>query len=93
MRTIYLDHAATTSVAPAVLEAMVPYFTASYGNPSSSYELAREGRKALDLARDSVAEILGLGIPRSSLRAAGARAITSPSKGWHSRPGAEADTS
>jgi cysteine desulfurase len=59
LKTIYLDHAATTSVAPAVLDAMLPYFTTSYGNPSSSYELAREGRKALDLARDSVAEILG----------------------------------
>jgi cysteine desulfurase len=59
LKTIYLDHAATTSVAPGVLDAMLPYFTTSYGNPSSSYELAREGRKALDLARDSVAEILG----------------------------------
>jgi len=58
-RTIYFDHAATTAVAPPVLEAMLPYFGVSYGNPSSSYELARDARKALDLARDGVAELLG----------------------------------
>jgi len=56
---IYLDHAATTSVEPRVLEAMLPYFTDSYGNPSSSYGLARDGRRAIDEARDSVAELLG----------------------------------
>lgn len=58
-RTVYFDHAATTAVAPPVLEAMLPYFSVSYGNPSSSYELARDARKALDMARDGVAEILG----------------------------------
>ncbi len=58
-RFIYLDHAATTPVHPAVLEAMIPYFTEKYGNPSSVYSIAREARKALDWARDTVAEILG----------------------------------
>ncbi|MBM2811134.1 MAG: aminotransferase class [Chloroflexi bacterium] len=58
-RTIYLDHAATTAVHPGVVEAMLPYFTASYGNPSGSYALAREARKALDRARDDAAELLG----------------------------------
>ncbi len=56
---IYLDHAATTAVDPAVVEAMLPYFNESYGNPSSSYALARDARRAIDDARDSVAEILG----------------------------------
>lgn len=56
---IYFDHAATTAVDPRVLEAMVPYFSAAYGNPSSSYALAREARRAVDRARDSVAETLG----------------------------------
>jgi cysteine desulfurase len=56
---IYLDHAATTPVHPAVLEAMLPYFTERFGNPSSVYSIAREARRALDAARDDVAEALG----------------------------------
>lgn len=60
-RFIYLDHAATTPVHPAVLDAMIPYFTEKYGNPSSVYSIARETRKALDWARDTVAGILGAG--------------------------------
>ncbi|MDO8671375.1 MAG: aminotransferase class V-fold PLP-dependent enzyme, partial [Dehalococcoidia bacterium] len=58
-RTVYLDHAATTPVHPKALEAMIPYFSEFYGNPSSIYSLAREARKALDGARESVASILG----------------------------------
>ncbi len=58
-RFIYLDHAATTPVDPAVVEAMLPYFTEKYGNPSSIYAPAREARKAMDWARDTVAQILG----------------------------------
>ena len=56
---IYLDHAATTSVRPEVLDAMLPYFSNSYGNPSSIYTLAQEARKAVDESRDVVARILG----------------------------------
>ncbi len=56
---IYLDHAATTPVHPAVLEAMLPYFVQQYGNPSSVYSIARESRRVLDAARDSVADALG----------------------------------
>lgn len=59
-RFIYLDHAATTAVHPAVMEAMLPFFTEKYGNPSSIYAPAREARKALDWAHDTVAEILGV---------------------------------
>lgn len=55
---IYLDHSATTPVDPRVLEAMLPYFCERYGNPSSVYGLGREARKALDDARQTVAEIL-----------------------------------
>ncbi len=58
-RFIYLDHAATTPVHPTVLEAMIPYFTEKYGNPSSIYSIARETRKAMDWARDTVAGVLG----------------------------------
>ncbi len=55
---IYLDHAATTPLDPRVLEAMTPYFSQVFGNPSSVYRVAREARKALDEARQTVADIL-----------------------------------
>ena len=58
-KMIYLDHAATTPVRSEVLEAALPFFTSSYGNPSSIYTLAQEARKATDDARESVARILG----------------------------------
>ncbi len=57
--TIYLDHAATTPVRPEVVEAMLPYFGAHYGNPSSIYSLGRDARQAIDRARDTVASVLG----------------------------------
>jgi cysteine desulfurase len=57
--TIYLDHAATTPVDPDVLAVMIPYFSETYGNPSSIYRLGQEGRAALDRARSSVAASLG----------------------------------
>lgn len=56
---IYLDHAATTPVDPAVLEAMLPYFSERFGNPSSIYGLGREAREALDQARSRCARVLG----------------------------------
>ena len=58
-RFVYLDHAATTAVAPAVLDKMLPYFTENYGNPSSIYSIARTTKKAIDDARESAAESLG----------------------------------
>ncbi|TAK28608.1 MAG: cysteine desulfurase NifS [Chloroflexota bacterium] len=57
-KQIYLDHAATTPVHPRVLEAMLPFFTEKFGNASSIYSMARDSRKALDEARDTVAEVL-----------------------------------
>ena len=56
--TIYLDHAATTPVDPEVVAAMLPYFTAHYGNPSSIYRLGQNGRAALDHARQTIARVL-----------------------------------
>jgi len=56
---IYLDHAATTPLDSPVLEAMLPYLTRCWGNPSSLYAEAQEARKGLDAARRSVAELLG----------------------------------
>ncbi len=56
--TVYLDHAATTAVDPRVVEAMLPYWTQHYGNASSVYRLGREAHRALDQARQKVADIL-----------------------------------
>lgn len=58
-RRIYFDHAATTPLDPRVLEAMLPYLTTTWGNPSSIYLEAQEARRGLDGARRQVAEILG----------------------------------
>jgi cysteine desulfurase len=55
---IYLDHAATTPLDPAVLEVMLPYFTERFGNASSVYRLGREARRALDRAREQMAAVL-----------------------------------
>src|SRR3972149_3351963 len=58
-RRVYLDPAATTPTDPRVVEAMLPYLTDLWGNPSSIYFEAREARKGLDAARRAVAEVLG----------------------------------
>lgn len=59
MNRIYLDNAATTAVAPEVLEAMLPYFTEVYGNPSSIHATGRTAHKAVDQARRQVAAAIG----------------------------------
>jgi cysteine desulfurase len=56
---IYLDNAATTPLRPEALEAMLPYLTGRFGNPSATYSLARQAQKAIDDARKSVAAVLG----------------------------------
>ena len=58
-KIIYMDHSATTPLRPEVLEAMLPYFTAEFGNPSSIYTIGQEARKAVDDARERIARILG----------------------------------
>ncbi len=59
MDRIYFDNAATTPVAPEVLEAMLPYFTRIYGNASSVHRFGQEAHAALDAARAKVAGALG----------------------------------
>ena len=56
---MYLDHAATVALRPSALEAMLPYLTEQYGNPSALYESGRKARQAVSLARREIAETLG----------------------------------
>ena len=56
---IYLDHNATTPIAPEVLEAMLPYFKQHYGNPSSDHSLGHRAHQAIEEAREQVASLIG----------------------------------
>ena len=58
-RLIYLDNAATTKTAPEVVEAMLPYFTERFGNPSSVYSFAAGNKEVVSEQRDAIAEVLG----------------------------------
>lgn len=58
-KLVYMDHAATTPVKPDVLEAMLPYFSEKFGNPSSIYALARDSKEAVEHARAQVAAAIG----------------------------------
>ncbi|MBP1967358.1 cysteine desulfurase family protein [Paenibacillus aceris] len=59
MNSIYLDHAATTPVHPDVMEAMLPFYTTYFGNPSSTHSFGRATRTALNRFRDGSAKALG----------------------------------
>ena len=56
---VYVDNAATTKLSPAVLEAMMPYLTEEYGNPSSLYRFGNHAKRAIEQARKEVADVLG----------------------------------
>jgi cysteine desulfurase len=58
-KAIYLDHASTTPTDPAVVEAMLPYFSEEYGNPATVYSLGLSAADAVQQARDSIAGIIG----------------------------------
>ncbi len=64
MNLIYLDNNATTMVAPEVVDAMLPYFTQEYGNPSSIYDLAHGANEAVKISREKVADFLGANEPK-----------------------------
>ena len=55
----YLDHAATTPLRPEALEAMMPFLTERFGNPSGAHAVSRVARRAVDEARDVAAACLG----------------------------------
>ena len=58
-RLIYLDNAATTKTAPEVVDAMIPYFTEHYGNPSSVYSFASGNKEVVSRQREIIAQALG----------------------------------
>ncbi|HEX7574835.1 MAG TPA: cysteine desulfurase NifS [Candidatus Methanoperedens sp.] len=58
-KQVYMDHSATTAVDPAVIEAMLPYFSEKYGNPSSLYSIGRQSRKAVEESRQKIADLIG----------------------------------
>ena len=59
MRTVYLDNNATTAVAPEVLEAMLPFYTEMYGNPSSMHTFGGQVTAHIDKAREKCAALIG----------------------------------
>jgi len=59
MKKIYMDYAATTPTHPEVIDAMKPYFSDKFGNPSSIHSFGREAKKAIDEARDNIAGFIG----------------------------------
>jgi cysteine desulfurase len=60
MERVYLDHAATTPLDPAVLDAMLPYLTEVHGNPSSLHAAGRRARRGVEEARERVAAVMGV---------------------------------
>jgi len=59
MRNVYLDHAATTPIHPKVLEAMMPYFSGKFGNPSNLHDIGRDAKNAVEEARGKTAALIG----------------------------------
>ena len=80
-RLIYLDHAATTPLHPQALDAMMPYLSGSFGNPSATYRLAKQANDAIVRARKNVASILGARPAEGVFTGAGTESINTAIKG------------
>ena len=80
-RLVYLDHAATTPLDPRVLEAMMPFLTISYGNPSATYGLGKISADAVTKARKTVASIIGCKPTEIVFTGAGSESINTAIKG------------
>ena len=79
--TLYFDYAATTPLRPEVREAMLPYLDERFGNPSATYALARQARRALDEARRTVARALGCRANDITFTSGGTESINAAIKG------------
>lgn len=73
-KLVYMDHAATTYTKPEVLEAMLPYFTENFGNPSSIYTFARKSKSVVEHAREQVAKAFNAGTDEIYFTAGGSEA-------------------
>ena len=73
-RFVYLDNAATTSTRKEVVDAMLPYFTENFGNPSSVYDFAAKNKKAVDDSRQTIADALNADIRDIYFTAGGSEA-------------------
>ncbi len=80
--SIYLDNAATARTRPEVVEAMLPYFSEQYGNPSSLHEYGLNGKKAMQEARARIAELLGCGAHEICFTSGGTEADNMAIKGF-----------
>jgi len=80
-QAVYLDHAATTSLHPRAREAMLPYLGEQFGNPSGAYALGHQAARAVEEARDSVAEALGCPPAEVVLTGSGTESINLAIKG------------
>ena len=87
MRTTYLDHAATTPLRPEALEAMLPFLTDHFGNPSGSHAVSRRAKQAIEEARDSVAAALGASAHEVVFTGSGTEADNMAVFGAHRREG------
>ncbi len=81
MELIYLDNNATTQPAPQVVQAMLPYLTELYGNPSSVHRFGQRARQAVDEARGQVAALLGCGESELIFTGGGTEAVNSAIRG------------
>src|SRR5690349_19231913 len=84
---IYLDHAATTPVRPEVLQAMLPYFTEHFGNPSSVHHAGLDAADAVTAARRTLGELVGLPASAVVFTAGGTEADVLALRGVLARPG------
>src|SRR3954470_8869072 len=81
MDLVYLDNNATTRPAPEVVDAMVPYLTEFYGNPSSVHRFGQRARQAIDEARGQVAALVGCGEAELLFTGGGTEAVNTAVRG------------
>src|SRR6266851_2693340 len=93
MNRVYLDHNATTAVAPEVLEAMLPYLSGEYGNAASIHTFGQKARAAVETAREQVAALIGARAQEIVFTSGGTEAdnhaifgVVAPAASWPASP-------